>query len=96
MFLILRRQAGPAWDPNQPMERQSGWLEHADFMDALVEEEFIVLGGPIENGPRVLLVVEAPSEEAVRSTLARDPWSDSHLLLDSIEPWTIRLDGRLP
>ena len=36
----------------------------------------------------------AESEEAVRSTLARDPWSESHLRVDAIEPWTIRLDGR--
>ena len=38
--------------------------------------------------------VEAESEDAVRATLARDPWSETHLVVDSIEPWTIRLDGR--
>jgi hypothetical protein len=30
----------------------------------------------------------------VRETLARDPWSETHLRVDTIEPWTIRLDGR--
>jgi hypothetical protein len=40
--------------------------------------------------------VEAESEEAVRATLARDPWSGTHLVVDSIEPWTIRLDARQP
>jgi hypothetical protein len=30
----------------------------------------------------------------VRATLARDPWSGTHLVVASIEPWTIRLDGR--
>ena len=29
----------------------------------------------------------------VRATLARDPWSDSHLRIDTIDPWTIRLDA---
>ena len=38
--------------------------------------------------------VEAESEDAVRATLARDPWSGTHLLVDTIDPWTIRLDGR--
>jgi hypothetical protein len=38
--------------------------------------------------------VEADSPEAVRETLARDPWSGTHLEVDSVEPWTIRLDGR--
>lgn len=26
--------------------------------------------------------------------VATDPWSGSHLRIDTIEPWTIRLDGR--
>jgi len=43
---------------------------------------------------RVAHIVEADSEDEVRATLARDPWSESHLRVDSIEAWTIRLDGR--
>jgi hypothetical protein len=39
-------------------------------------------------------VVETESEEAVRATLARDPWSGAHLVVETIDPWTIRLDGR--
>ena len=27
------------------------------------------------------------------ATLADDPWSDTHLVLDAVEAWTIRLDG---
>jgi hypothetical protein len=30
----------------------------------------------------------------VRSTLARDPWSGTHLRVDAVDRWTIRLDGR--
>jgi hypothetical protein len=63
-------------------------------MDALVEEGFIVLGGPVSDDGRVVHAVEAESEDAVRQTWARDPWSETHLVVDSIEPWTIRLDGR--
>jgi hypothetical protein len=62
-------------------------------MDGLVEQGFIVLGGPLGDG-RVVHVVEAESEHDVRATLARDPWSGSHLVVDAIDPWTIRLDGR--
>ena len=32
--------------------------------------------------------------EAVRATLARDPWSETHLRVDTVDRWTIRLDGR--
>jgi uncharacterized protein YciI len=63
-------------------------------MDALVASGFLVLGGPLADDHRVVHVVEAESQDAVRARLADDPWSDSHLRIHSIDPWTIRLDGR--
>ena len=54
---------------------------------------FLVLGGPLTNR-RTAHAIEAESEEAIRATFARDPWSRTHLEIASIEPWTIRLDGR--
>ena len=94
MFLVLLRRSGPQWDPSRPMEKQSDWDAHAAFMDGLVDAGFIVLGGPLADEHRVVHAVEAESEEAIRATLSRDPWSETHLRIDSIEPWTIRLDGR--
>jgi uncharacterized protein YciI len=93
-FLVLVRRTGPEWDRSRPMEEQSDWDAHAEFMDALVDDGFIVLGGPLADEERVAHVIEAESEQAVRATLARDPWSDSHLVIDAIEPWTLRLDSR--
>ena len=94
MFLVMLRRSGPEWDPSRPMEEQSGWPAHAAFMDRLVEDGFVVLGGPLADEMRVAQAVEAESEEAVRATWARDPWSGTHLVIDAIEPWTIRLDAR--
>jgi len=94
MFHVVLRRSGPQWDPSRPMEEQSDWAAHASFMDGLVDEGFIVLGGPLADEQRVVHVVEAESEDAVHATLARDPWSETHLLVDTIDPWTIRLDGR--
>jgi len=94
MFHVVLLQAGPQWLPGRPLDEQTGWQEHAEYMDALVEEGFIVLGGPVSDDGRVVHAVEAESEDAVRATWARDPWSETHLVVDSIEPWTIRLDGR--
>ena len=94
MFLVILRRSGPQWYPSKPLEEQSGWNEHAAFMDRLVDEGFIVLGGPLAAEHRTAHVVEAESEEAVRATFARDPWSGTHLEVGSIDPWTIRLDGR--
>lgn len=93
-FFVVLRRLGPQWDPAKPLEEQSGWDEHAAFMDRLVDEGFVVLGGPLADEVRVVLAVEAPDEETVRATLAADPWSGSHLVVDSIDAWTIRLDRR--
>ncbi len=94
MFLVVLRQSGPEFDRSRPLDEQSRWSEHAAFMDGLVDDGFIVLGGPLAGDGRVAHAVEADSPEAVRETLARDPWSETHLRVDSIEPWTIRLDAR--
>jgi uncharacterized protein YciI len=95
MFLVVLRRSGPRWDPSRPLEEQSGWPAHASFMDALVDAGVVVLGGPLADEDRVVHAVEADSENALRATLAQDPWSESHLRIDTIDPWTIRLDGRL-
>jgi hypothetical protein len=94
MFLVVLRRSGPAWDPSRPMEEQSDWEAHASFMDGLVDDGFIVLGGPLSDEVRVAHAVESESEDAIRATFARDPWSETHLRVESVEPWTIRLDGR--
>jgi hypothetical protein len=94
MFHLVLTRSGPEWDASKPLEAQSGWDEHAAFMDALVDDGFIVLGGPLFDEHRVVHVVEAASEDEIRARLARDPWSGSHLEIAAIEPWTIRLDGR--
>jgi uncharacterized protein YciI len=94
MFLVMVSRSGPQWDGSRPLEEQSGWPEHAAFMDGLVDEGIIILGGPLADEHRVAHVFDAESEDAIRATLARDPWSGTHLRVDTIDPWTIRLDGR--
>jgi uncharacterized protein YciI len=96
MFLVMLRRSGPEWDPARPMEEQSDWPAHAAFMDEITENGFVVLAGPLADEKRVVLGVEADSEADVRATLAADPWSETHLRVETIEPWTIRLDGRRP
>ncbi len=94
MFHVVLRRTGPQWDPLRPLEEQADWAAHASFMDDLVDAGFIVLGGPLADEHRVVHVVDAESEDAIRATLARDPWSETHLVVDTVDRWTIRLDGR--
>lgn len=92
-FFVVLQRSGPAWDATRPLEEQADWRAHAAFMDDLVATGFVLLGGPLADENRVVLAVEAASEDAVRSTLAQDPWSGSHLLVESVDRWTIRLRG---
>ena len=92
-YFVVLRQNGPEWNASVGMREQREWDEHAEFMDALVDDGFVVLGGPLADG-RVVLVVSADSEDAIRATLARDPWSESLLRVESIDRWSILLDGR--
>jgi hypothetical protein len=94
MFHVVLNRSGPRWDPARKLEEQWMWNEHAEFMDGLVDDGFIVLGGPLEDEARVVHAFEATSKEEVLATLAGDPWYETMLHVESIESWTIRLDGR--
>jgi hypothetical protein len=48
LFAVIRER-GPAFDRSRPLEEQELWSEHAEYMDALVNDGFIVLGGPTEG-----------------------------------------------
>lgn len=92
---VVRLERGGPWDWGREMREQDGWDEHARFMDALVEDGFVLLGGPLEGDREVLLIVDAASEVAIRQRLARDNWAPTGMLsVKSVERWTILLDGR--
>jgi hypothetical protein len=90
-YFALIEACGPAWDPARERREQDGWDEHAAFMDGLVDDGFVVLGGPIGNGERVMLLVDAEDEQEIRRRLAADPWLPGVLAIESIEPWSLWL-----
>jgi len=51
----------PAPSGARPLEEQTGWAEHAAFMDGLVDAGFILLGRRLADGVRVVHAVEADS-----------------------------------
>jgi hypothetical protein len=95
IFAVIRTR-GSAWQSSLPLKQQPEWNAHAAFMDALVCDGFVVLGGPLEGTPDVLLVICAANPEEITERLVSDPWTESGLLrIRQITPWTIRL-GTLP
>jgi uncharacterized protein YciI len=80
------------------MRQQDAWAEHASFMNALEDDGFVILGGPLgADGDHVgaLLIVKAASEAELVTRLSDDPWAKRDILaIDNIEPMTILLDSR--
>jgi hypothetical protein len=79
------------------MRDQKGWPEHAVFVDALANERFVILGGPLGNyrKHRAMLILDAPNEEVLRKRLAEDPWMREGVLRTiEIYSWEILL-GKL-
>jgi uncharacterized protein YciI len=94
-YFAVTVEHGPNWDGSRGMRDQEDWETHATFMDALVDDGFVVLGGPLSDGDRVLLAVAAADEREVEARLAEDPWRPMGLLTTgTVEPWEILLDGR--
>jgi uncharacterized protein YciI len=90
LFLVSEEHGGP-WDWSKGLREQEGWDAHAAFMDALVEDGCVVLGGPLDEKD-VLLVVDAESEEALRARFTGDPWIENGMLtIIAVRPWTVLL-----
>ena len=96
-LFVVDRPAGSEWVTGKGARELPLWPEHAAFMDALVDEGVIVLGGPVgdpHEGDETVLVVDVESEDEIRGRLAPDPWAGSLLTLVSVEPWTTWLRGK--
>jgi len=48
LFLVYEQHGGP-WDWSKGLREQELFHEHARFVDDLVEEGFIILGGPLDE-----------------------------------------------
>jgi uncharacterized protein YciI len=91
VFAVLRSR-GPAWDEAKPLEGQGDWAAHAAFMDALYDEGFVALVGPLEGTRDALLILRASGPSEAVERLAADPWTRTgHLVTKQISPWQLRL-----
>lgn len=91
---LVTMEHGPSWDATRRTREQDGWMEHAAFMDALVDEGFVIIGGPLGE-ERAVLAIESTDEGTIRSRLSGDPWQPAGLLyVGSVQEWPLWLDGR--
>jgi len=87
--------AGPNADRSKQTREQPFWNEHATFIDQLVAEGFIMMGGPLVDEGGALLIVNANDENEVREKLKNDPWFEKGILkLESVKRWQIFIDSK--
>lgn len=93
-FLILSTR-GPNRDLSRGTREQAFWDEHALFIDTLVDDGFILMGGPLVDEGGAVLVVNAEDETVVREKMKNDPWYVNGILrLESVKRWQIFIDQR--
>lgn len=92
---VLTQVNGPNYDESRHRREQAAWAEHAAYMDRLLADGFVIMGGPLGDGQHVLLILEAAHEEEVTARLAADPWRPMGILATkSLQRWDVWLDGR--
>ena len=91
IFAVIRTR-GPRFNDAKPLEGQEDWRAHADFMNALVDQGFMLLGGALQGTRDVLLIVRAADAAEVERRFAADCWTVKDLLRTrQINPWQLRL-----
>jgi len=92
---VMINGAGPNRDVTKGTREQPLWDEHAAFIDRLVAEGFIWMGGPLVDEGGSLLFFHAASEDEVRERMKNDPWLKQGILKpESIKRWEIFTDER--
>jgi uncharacterized protein YciI len=92
---VVYSSAGPHRDRTKGTREQAYWDEHAAFIDNLVAEGFIRLGGPLPDEHGAMMIVSDASESDVRERLRNDPWYQRGILtLESVKRWEIFIDER--
>ena len=93
-FVVIS-SAGPKRDPSKSTRQQPLWDEHAAFIDQLVAEGFILMGGPLVDEGGAMLIVNANDENEVREKLNDDPWYEHGILkLQSVKRWETFIDAK--
>ena len=92
---VMISSAGPNRDLSKGTREQPFWTEHAEFIDRLVAEGFVLIGGPLVDEGGSLLIFNAEDENEVRSKMKNDPWLKHGILkLEHIKRWQIFIDPR--
>jgi len=86
-FVVFYRP-GPAFDPAKRFEDQPGIKAHPRYMQSLLAQGRLVVGGPFLDGSNTgLAFVEAGSLDEARAIVEGDPTVKAGLQQVDVKPW---------
>jgi hypothetical protein len=85
----VRFRAGETWDGGAP-QSQPDWDAHEAFVDALVEDGTIVMGGPFSDHTGAMLLMDGLSAAEARRIVQLDPFvKNGVFVVDDVRDWTL-------
>jgi uncharacterized protein YciI len=94
--VVVRWRAGPAWTGGPP-EAQTGWDEHAAFIDELIERGIFVMGGPYSDYSGSHTILQGIDEAEARELVLRDPFVANGVFeLEDVRAWNVYVDELTP
>jgi uncharacterized protein YciI len=92
--IVVRVRAGPTWADGGPPEVQPGWDEHEAFVDALVDQGTIVMGGPLSDYSGSIVILEGITRDDARALMDKDPFvRNGVFMVEDIKEWTVYVDS---
>jgi uncharacterized protein YciI len=91
-FVVIREQ-GPGWDRSRAMREQDYWPEHVVFVDRIVDEGRMLLGGPLgevdQNGVCIDPTEPVGADGTYRTLIVLEADNERELtaLVDD-DPWS--------
>ena len=90
VFMVIRAP-GLGFNHAKPLNMQTRWQEHRDFIIELEAKGLVRLAGPLLESNEVLIIVAADNEEQAASHLSEDPWTRNEVLRTTrIAEWDIK------
>jgi uncharacterized protein YciI len=90
--VVVTFQAGPTWTSGGVRE-QPDWDAHAEFVDALVANGTMVMGGPFADNSGSMIVLEGVDAAEGRRLIADDPFIENGVfVLGEVREWDVFVD----
>lgn len=92
---LVRLTAGPNHNRTRSVDEDSLAREHAAFIQGLIAEGFLIVGGAVDDGGNGVMIVRAETGASVRHRLERGPLQQRGILrLESVARWEIPSETR--